>query len=144
MDIWIVRFNKIPPFNFWGFQQLEDTEIEDVIRQVRAVLFLGGSNSHNATEMHLAVEQVLFWFPDMLEQQVQQVRQIPLQRASPISAKRVSSKGPLYADVAMELGRSMSQATGTCTIRCSPGTAAPALKKLTPCRRLASWVCPYP
>ena len=82
MDIWIVRFNKIPPFNFWGFQQLEDTEIEDVIRQVRAVLFLGGSNSHNATEMHLAVEQVLFWFPDMLEQQVQQVRQIPLQRAS--------------------------------------------------------------
>lgn len=74
VDVWVVRSNNIPPYLFWGFQQLQDVEIEGVIHQAKAVLFLGGSKSQdNSTEMAKAVEKVLFWFPDMQPSQIQQV-----------------------------------------------------------------------
>lgn len=71
--MWVVRYNKIPPHMYWGFQQLGDAEIQGVLQQAKAVLFLGGSLDHNLTEMHESVEKVLRWFPGMTAEQIQQV-----------------------------------------------------------------------
>ena len=62
---------------YWGFEQLGDEEIVQVTEEARAVLFLGGSDHLNATEMYDSVERLLFWFPNITEDQTQQVRSMP-------------------------------------------------------------------
>ena len=39
-DLWVVRNNHMMPYLYWGFEQLNDDEIVEVLRKTGAVLFL--------------------------------------------------------------------------------------------------------
>lgn len=70
VDVWAVRHNDQPPLWYWGFKQLPENELREMLASVQAVLFLDGPDGGQAR----AVQDLLYWFPQMPAGKLLQVR----------------------------------------------------------------------
>ncbi|KAK9805097.1 hypothetical protein WJX73_006552 [Symbiochloris irregularis] len=61
VDVWAVRYNDQAPLWYWGFKQLPENELRDVLSTVKAALFLDGPEGRPAQ----AVQDLLYWFPQI-------------------------------------------------------------------------------
>jgi hypothetical protein len=77
VDVWIVRNNGIANYFYWGFEQLSDDEIDDILERSRAVLFLAEYPSTKKglarREEERALDGIKTGFPDADESQLHQV-----------------------------------------------------------------------
>lgn len=67
--MWAVRYNDQAPLWYWGFKQLPEAELRDMLSSTRAVLFLDGPEPVHAR----AVQELLYWFPKMTAAKLLQV-----------------------------------------------------------------------
>ena len=68
--MWVVRYNQEAPLWYWGLKQLPESELEPMLASMRGVLFLDGPD----TAPYQAVQDVLYWFPQLPARKLLQVR----------------------------------------------------------------------
>ena len=76
-DLWIVRNNHMMPYLYWGFEQLSDEEVVDVLRRTGAVLFLSDfpqlTKDINHTAEAAVTTFVRSWFSTASDEKLHQV-----------------------------------------------------------------------
>lgn len=75
--MWVVRNNHMMPYLYWGFEQLNDEEVVDVLRRTEAVLFLSDfpqlTRGINHTAEANVTNFVRSWFSTASDEKLHQV-----------------------------------------------------------------------
>ena len=77
VDLWVLRNNHVPPYLYWGLEQLGDDEITRILDEAGALLLLAdfpstGRKIDRKAEAHLPMA-IKFWFPNAYDEQLHQV-----------------------------------------------------------------------